>query len=523
MSRESPYSREPRKPVFRGWQVLCHEIRFKILTEIAEEEDSLKYATVSKEWQFWIEARRFSHIRLRHQDQLDALVNSIVPRQQQHVRYIWLNIELREYGCWDCWTRESTHDVVMNTRTITHAIERLYEMLSGWKPTRQGLTLELSMQSPTDNCHWFPHWYNGGSADVPNNICMSPDVLRLPLKKKRRSDFQGWNRFIDEISLNRLWEQRCDLMFTNLLPKVTVVTRFVLRRQCRRRFPPRSLKMMLERLPRLEDLTYEPWRAWTRRDQLEQDDESLVFIQTSNLPRLRRISIFEDFNERCIWHLRSLDKPEDMDFPVWLPDRYENDQLAKIMARNGASLEFLEHLSVAFMIDAGAFLLHCQRGWIWQRLRFLSLTSNRLRREARADDISTLLTSAALAAKRMPKLDRLLLWNAAEGEGCSFEYRRSDRAILWKAMWDVRLSEEAIRSWDEVVSLYCSSTSGIRIMKHLLRCRYPLSHGEGMGMLELPPGIVDPVSLFQIQDEAASDLSSKLKLSRKSSMIDEDE
>ncbi|KAG5979210.1 hypothetical protein E4U55_005411, partial [Claviceps digitariae] len=269
--RSSPYSRHPENSAFKGWQALCPELRMRILKEIAEEKDSLRYAGVSKEWQFWIEARRLSHIRFCNQEKLDALAEMIVPRQQQHVRYIWLNIELREYGCWECWGRETTEDVVMNTKTITQAIERLYGMLTSWTPTRQGLTLELSIQSPADDRHWFPNWYHGGRGNVPSNICMSPDVLSLPRKRKPRSEFQGWNMFIDEVSLDRLWEQRCDLMFTSPLPNVNAVTKFVIRRQSRRRFPPRSLKLMLQRLPRLESLTYEPWRTWTRRDQVEQD------------------------------------------------------------------------------------------------------------------------------------------------------------------------------------------------------------------------------------------------------------
>ncbi|KAG6004175.1 hypothetical protein E4U21_001355 [Claviceps maximensis] len=506
MSRGQSHLRKSKKPVLQGWQVLCHDVRAEILKEIAEWEDSLRYATVSKEWQFWIESRKFSHIRLCNQDKLDAFVKDVVPRQRQHIRYIWLNIELRKYNCWECWARETTEDVVMNTRTITRAIERLYDMLRGWEE-RKNLTLELSMQSPSDGYHWFPHWYNGGCATVPSNICMSPDVLRLPLKKKSSSLFQGWNRFIDETSLNRIWEQRCDWMFTRPLPKVEVVTKFVLRRQCRRRIPLRSLKQLLEALPRLEELIYEPWRAWTFGDQVEQDYENICFIKTISLPRLKRISVFEDFNERCIRHLRGMEVPDMVALPERLPSKYEDGELSKAAAVKGAKMEFLEHLSVAFMIDASVFLLQCQLSGIWHRLRFLSLTSELLHRDTRVDKIWALLKRAASAAKCMPKLACLLLWNAAEGEGCSFEYRRSERAIIWKAAWDLKLAPEAIRAWDEVVGLHYFAMGRVEVKKTMLRHRDPLSRGEGMDVLELPPGIIDPISLFQIQEEAAGDMS----------------
>ncbi|KAG5950170.1 hypothetical protein E4U53_005427 [Claviceps sorghi] len=115
-----------------------------------------------------------------------------------------------------------------------------------------------------------------------------------------------------------------------------------------------------------------------------------------------------------------------------------------------------------------------------------------------------------MAARDMPRLDRMVLWNAAEGEGCSFDYRRHERMIVWTAGWDLRLSDEAERAWDGLVGLHHMATSarcGVRVVKHRLQGRDPLSHAEAMARLDLPPGIVDPVSLFQMQDEAAGDLS----------------
>ncbi|KAG5950211.1 hypothetical protein E4U53_005373, partial [Claviceps sorghi] len=260
------------EPVSRGWQTLCPELRVKILKEVAWQKNSLRYATVSREWQFWIESCQFSHIRLCNQDKLDELASNMVPRQQGHVRYIWLNIELRAYDCWDCWMRESTAEVETNTETITATIERLYRTLSSWQPTGHGLTLELSVQSPADKWHWFPHWYYGGRADVPDSICMSADVLRLPPRSKAAAAFQGWSSMIDEMALDRIWGQRRNLFFVCPLPRVEAVTRFVLRRQSRRRLPLPGLKLMLESLPRLATVTYEPWGPWTRRDQRKLED-----------------------------------------------------------------------------------------------------------------------------------------------------------------------------------------------------------------------------------------------------------
>jgi hypothetical protein len=56
--------------------------------------------------------------------------------------------------------------------------------------------------------------------------------------------------------------QEVELRLQEKLPKVHVVTSFVIRRQCRRRFAPSTLWLLLEKLPRLECVVYEPWRLW---------------------------------------------------------------------------------------------------------------------------------------------------------------------------------------------------------------------------------------------------------------------
>ncbi|KAG6022584.1 hypothetical protein E4U41_002230 [Claviceps citrina] len=138
------------------WQAFGPQIQLLILDEIAASRDCLRYATVSRQWQFAIQARRFSHLRLSHQDKLDVLASQMVAHQQQHVGYIWLNIEFPGYKCPKCEKPESDRELVINTDIITHTIERLYDILKRWKPRAHGLTLELSMQSLADNCHWFP-------------------------------------------------------------------------------------------------------------------------------------------------------------------------------------------------------------------------------------------------------------------------------------------------------------------------------------------------------------------------------
>jgi hypothetical protein len=45
---------------------------------------------------------------------------------------------------------------------------------------------------------------------------------------------------------------------------VHVVTKFILRRQCRRQFDPLALSHLWSKLPRLEEICYEPWQPFLK-------------------------------------------------------------------------------------------------------------------------------------------------------------------------------------------------------------------------------------------------------------------
>ncbi|GAO18533.1 hypothetical protein UVI_02054750 [Ustilaginoidea virens] len=251
-----------------GWPRLPPEVRSQILRSIVYERHSLtRYALVCREWQRFIEAHKFSHVRI-HDRQLRGLERRMVDRQRRLVRHIWLNIELREYTCWECDRPETEWEQEANGRIIGLAVERVFAILSGWRATGRGLTLEISVQSPSDTLHWFPAWFFGGRADVPRGICIPPCVLR---EQRPKPGGWGWYWFPDYGAVSRIWDQRSPLRLRQALPTVAAVTRLVMRRQSRRRFAATTLGLMLQNLPALEDLVYEPWRAWNTIDQAEFD------------------------------------------------------------------------------------------------------------------------------------------------------------------------------------------------------------------------------------------------------------
>ncbi|KAM0544527.1 hypothetical protein ACHAPJ_011821 [Fusarium lateritium] len=66
--------------------------------------------------------------------------------------------------------------------------------------------------------------------------------------------------------------------------------------------------------------------------------------------------------------------------------------------------------------------------------------------------VSELLSNAAKAVKRMPKLKLLEVWNYSAGEIGIFVYEKLDRRsqITWQGTWEFKIPEEIENTWREV-------------------------------------------------------------------------
>lgn len=159
----------------------------------------------------------------------------------------------------------------------------------------------------------------------------------------------------------------------------------------------------------------------------------------------------------------------------------------------------LEHLSVSFKIDARPFFKSCQPSDTWDHLRSLTLTSSILVQGADPKRILALLHDASLAARNMPKLESMALWNSKNDEACAFIYQRSKGSrhatITLRGTWEIQLSQKVIKSWKEVASnLY------LRIENERIQGGFS-SRGDALPRLRLPAEVIDPVSLRQIGQE----------------------
>ncbi|RSL76191.1 hypothetical protein CEP51_010183 [Fusarium floridanum] len=242
------------------WSSLPPELRALILKLLTHHNNIAPYATVSGEWRSVIEKETFGHLKL-HPSCLDSLERLAEP-QKALVKHTWLNIELKRYSCRVCRRMESNSWYSANDRTMTTAITRLFSILTNWKQDGRGLTLELNAYSPSDSEHWFKNCYFGAPGeDELEPECQPQDGVT---KTAIHDPSHGWHhdRMVEapnDDALRRPFEP-ATLKFQEELPPVQAVTKFLLRRQCRRQLDPSTLSYILSRFPQLEEIKYEPWQ-----------------------------------------------------------------------------------------------------------------------------------------------------------------------------------------------------------------------------------------------------------------------
>ncbi|KAH6892379.1 hypothetical protein B0T10DRAFT_559966 [Thelonectria olida] len=481
------------------WNHLPSDIHLMILKELAQHGRLSPYATISREWQTFIEKRNFRRLKLKpsYLGELEHLSE----RRRGLAKHIWLNIELLQYAPHHTFypRQRSGTRCRINQTIIEKAISRLFRILSAWKSTDDGgLTLELNTYSLSDTAYILHGCYIGAQNEDDTFARQS----QLPVATY---DIQrNWERlFLVDNPLQRPYEA-VNLEFYPHLPQVKVVTGFIVRRQCRRQWAPHTLRYLWAKLPRLEHIAYEPWQLFNKRTQQQERDPAYWAMIDAHLPQgLKKLSIFEDFNQDHITLSRRnwLSAVE----PETKPDRVRIPTPAVGAAFAARSLE-LEQLSVAFMADARDFFDARQPQWRWENLRSLVLTSVLMTRSSKFQ-MFDLLRDAAEAARCMPKLQTMVLWNGAVGEACAFAFCKeyASASIAWRGTWELKLRPDILQAWTRVADE--SGRYQLRVETELVQDSDIPSHGYAVHYLNLPSFVVDPVSLKQIQRETRGRLS----------------
>ncbi|KAH7134874.1 hypothetical protein B0J11DRAFT_546987 [Dendryphion nanum] len=473
------------------WLSLPADIRLLILDEISGQKHRgwAQCAAVCKEWQAILEPKNFSQLVLQPSclDELETLVI----RQRPLVQHICLNIDLPRYACRTC-----TQTATMSNRRSTifrRAILRLFSILSTWQPTGR-LTLELSASSPSDSQHWFKNYCFGPGHEDTRDWTQQEKAIRWHDPKHGWVDGQQV-KTPDPSAILRLFSPLC-LNVPQTLPVVHAVTSFCIRRQLRHELFPEVLKALWEKLPRLESIVYELWRARQHHYQIACAYELAFLVQHSVPKHVKRVSIFKDFNSQLALALNNATPHLGRDIETTSAVDLE---LAKAFA---AKSHHLEHLSISYMIDAQQFFTSCQQlPCTWNLLQSLTLTSSTLARTAPHQNVYTLLRNASSIALKMPQLKTMVLWNSEPGQACAVIYQRhiasAMATLTWRGTWNLELSDNVVESWKKVAPSSCY----LRLEKEVLRDVDIRSHGDAIHHLRLPDGVVDSASLCQIRHE----------------------
>ena len=474
-------------------------------------------------------------------------------RNRSLVNYIWLCLELEEYNCTKCSSSDPNLAVLSATddALIVRELEKLFSSLSKWEADSNVL-LDISVYSPSDSEHWFKsltfwpdtppsetHGQHQGveretraRVDDRRHIWNTAGQIRAttgshglilnqhasPIGKSLNLVFahiMGCRPFKDEEQEKKWWRQ---------LPLVPAVTSILLRQQTRRRWKPSALAEMFARLPRLQEIHYEPWREWIDDGKQKETDYCeychhlvychhlledktnmyaayyLLLHSLSSSQQLKKLTLFENFNEEYPPHFANLILGTRSN-----TFRTANPVVSQTIAQVSINLEYL---AASYLVEAKDFFASYHPSWTWPALTSLSLTSQLLTPTESPLEIANLLQSAAAVAMHMPNLEVMEIWNGRRGLAGVFRYHwvkpssngaKSTVTITCRGTWKFDLNSSVRQAWGAVAFARCGG--GFRLVKELVdRCDIRC-HGDAIYHLKLSEGVIRSISLSQIRAE----------------------
>lgn len=494
-----------RSPVQRSskthWIYLPLELREMILEAL---EDALQggkaasYASVCKEFYNFFEPYIFKRIKLSVK-RIQEFEGIITERRRPLVQFLWFRHE-RFVKLNSTPTEFRTH---MDDAAFCYGIFYLFHLLSEWEDRAEGqpgIVLELTAFSAADA--------NGSMKDIIPEELRDVDVTE---------DSDALNAMYDKYALQNMPSSSAEVQdrhiqlrpfyfspdFSNTpaapFPRVKVVTDLTVRRQMHSSFFAKYMGPLVTALPKLEFITYEPAairaHGWDLQGlNLNAHVKAVEDIIRAMPSSIRRLQVFEDDISMYCFAFRVT--------------RGSRSALSRLVADLSQDKE-PEALAMSFIIDAEDFFADFltpqitrspdKLGWI--NLTSLVLTCSRIVPWS-CESVSTVLVAAARAARHMPNLEIMEIYNAEGQNGGIFTYihDKEGSLICWESTWKWELPPEVIRVWQRAAKVHGKGGfdhSSSRIRKHdlnwagrivsLLRTRvtvvHPFTYGNMMNGL----------------------------------------
>ena len=239
------------------WNSLPVEIQTHILDALVLHGDSARYASICRAWQTIIEQRIFACLKVTRSRL--AGFSDIGYRHRHLVKSIWFSIEASESRCPHCGGLWALNWHQVSSKTIRKAIQDLVIQLSRWE-SNGSLLLDISVKAPSGLMH---------SSSI---IQYGPPVISEPKKDKiipcthwlHDPDLQSMAAYILYKHTN---VRGTEPELSQEIPKARAVTSLLLRRQTRHPWKSEALEELLNLLPEVHEIHYEPWRDWRRMEE----------------------------------------------------------------------------------------------------------------------------------------------------------------------------------------------------------------------------------------------------------------
>lgn len=236
--------------------------------------DLTNCALVNRQWQEVFEQALFKNLFLT--EGTVRSLKKITPRQKKLVRYIWLKVSIESSPCRPCNPTWHEDGIIDWPHSKEAGLRILYflSLLRSWRRaelgTTDGLTIEISCCSPQDGAHFFRNDIFLDSSPFADTAALEHN--RPTLDDLDHNIAQGKRGApLDTKTLIQLFHPDIEIPGPDEADPITgtveVATRLVIRRQTRRQLDPFLMQRIIEALPELTAITYEPWRDWRASEQ----------------------------------------------------------------------------------------------------------------------------------------------------------------------------------------------------------------------------------------------------------------
>ncbi|CAG7563916.1 unnamed protein product [Fusarium equiseti] len=436
------------------------------------------YACVNKHWNDFFESRTFKTLTIRPTD-IESLANIVTPRRRAYLKHLWYRIPPTDHPTDDIESMYKHLDWY-----FTKSLVALWDVISTWNEQKEAVLYQKYLSS--------------GQLDQYDK---AEDVQeRCNLIHKGISEFIDFDtelqdfvwtdvvdRFFGTKPLEFVNEEMLPIGHDWELPPVTAVSKFLIRRQQLRGICPTALNTILSSLEGVQDIHIERWRCHNLFEESHWCHSARIPF-AMELPRsTKSLSIYGETNTAI---------------HGWKNKEVNFISFAKALRQY---TNFLEHLSISHMIDAREFFRPFSSAneeatsslREWPNLRTLSLTSD-VFKTGTEEEITSFLCTAARAARKMPRLQMLELWNGEAEMACVFSYRVEDTVveITWCGTDIEALDYEVIKEWNAVS--VCLDREDTRELFVRVKKEDVASTGQVLTYLSSKDQIMHPVSAYSV-------------------------